>query len=424
MDESLLDKLRSLGIQIGAREIPKPPVRPETDFKIEKILSMNVIDTQSGITFSKDEDFDANYVHGNLQFNSVIKSQIISEWAKIPTQSDSHENILFLDTETSGLAGGTGTFVFMIGLGYWQGGKFIVRQLFMRDPGVETAFLEGLEAISGSFDTVITFNGKSFDIPLLNTRYTLNALPSPFRNYNHIDLLTLSRQVWRNRLSDRSLGNLEREILEFEREEEDIPGWMIPEIYYDYLKSGDARPLAGVFYHNKIDILSLAALYIHTSHLLDNPIETSSQEGLDLIGIARVYERMGRMTDAANLYEKALEADLPRPFFIQTLYRFADIAKKNADWLVATYLWQKAVEYGEVDAAVELAKYYEHIKKDQEKALFWTRYAVNNLSNLPLPGYVTREKYQALQKRQVRLTKKQNKVDESVEERKQRDGKI
>ncbi len=403
MNESLIEKLRSLGVQVGARAVPQPPQQKEHQ-PIEDILPLDRLETPFGQTLVLREVFDDQYQHGKLHLAQACSLDTLSDWARL--NRINKQKTLFLDTETSGLAGGTGTFAFMVGLGWWNDDQFVVQQFFMRDPGVEPALLAGLSTILSPFDTIVTYNGKSFDVPLLNARYVLNGISSPLPEMQHVDLLQLSRQIWRNRLSDRSLGNIEREVLGFRRGEEEIPGWMVPELYYDYLRTGNAAPLSGVFYHNKIDILSLAGLFVHDSLLLSEPDVWAAGEGLDIIGLARIFERMGNINQAIRLYEIGLESGLPRQFFVQTLYRFAELSKRNLAWDSARILWAKAVDYGEVDAAVELAKYYEHQARDYDSAIYWTEAAQTNLDQLLLPAYLLRQKQEELTKRKNRLNRK------------------
>jgi uncharacterized protein YprB with RNaseH-like and TPR domain len=336
-----------------------------------------------------------------------VDFSLLGEWAGYPELSAKPaDQFIFLDTETSGLAGGTGTFAFMIGLGWWQADGFKLQQFFLREPAEETAVLAALDEILTPFHTVVTYNGKSFDIPLLNARHTLSAFRSPFTGMQHVDLLALSRRIWRNRLPSRSLGSIEHDVLAINRSQEEIPGWMIPEMYFDYLKTGDSRPMAGVFYHNRMDILSLAALFLHQSNLLSRPMDWLAAEGLDLIAIAKLYDDTGRREQAIQLYEHSLSLGLPRPFFIQTIYRYADLARKEARFDQAVDLWQKAAELEEIPACLELAKYYEHRIRDYDAALRWTEKAFSLLDQSIQPLYMKKLTLAELQKRQARLHRK------------------
>lgn len=406
MDHSLLDRLKSLGVQVGTSQI-KPSEKTSTRVPVEDVVSGIEHTTPFGTAFLADAHYPEDYQHGIIPFSQKVDFGLLGEWAGYPSLAEKPtDQFVFLDTETSGLAGGTGTFAFMIGLGWWQADGFRLQQFFLREPAEETAVLAALDEILTPFQTVVTYNGKSFDIPLLNARHTLSAFRSPFPAMQHVDLLALSRRIWRNRLASRSLGSIEQDVLAISRNQEEIPGWMIPEMYFDYLKTGDSRPMAGVFYHNRMDILSLAALFLHQSNLLSNPMDWLAAEGLDLIAIAKLYDDTGRREQAIQLYEHSLSLGLPRPFFIQTLYRYADLARKEARFDQAINLWQKAAELDELPACLELAKHYEHRIRDFDTALEWTNQAFRLLDESIQPLYLKKLTLAELKKRQDRLFRK------------------
>ncbi|MGE5122899.1 MAG: ribonuclease H-like domain-containing protein, partial [Acidobacteriaceae bacterium] len=224
--------------------------------------------------------------------------------------------------------------------------------------------------------TIVSFNGKAFDVPLLDARYTLQGWKSPFKNLAHVDLLHLSRRIWRDRLPSRTLANLEVQILRAGRTDEEIPGWMIPQIYFDYLRDGDARPLKRVFYHNAMDVVSLAALLNHTSKLLENPFVQGGNEIIDLAAVARLLDELGHSERAASLYEACLQADLPEDLYIDTLMRLSMLHKRNYNYVTAIHLWQQAASRRNLAAFEELAKYYEHHAQEPDQALKWTKEAL------------------------------------------------
>ena len=407
MSESLSDKLKSLGVQVGAQNLPKPDPQGE-DYPIEQVLDGMELNTPSGSVFQVKNTYPLDYIHGDVALSSAINPEFIGTWARAAALKDSAlDKILFLDTETTGLAGGTGTFAFLIGLGFRSSGGFTVCQLFLRDPALEKALLEALNSIVSQFDQVVTFNGKSFDIPLLNTRHVLNSFQTPFPIMEHIDLLPLARRLWRNRLSSRALKDLEVEILHVPRTQEEVPSWMIPEIYFDYLRTRDARPMAGVFYHNAMDILSLAALFNFCSELLYRPLELQDVPGLDLAAVARLYEEMEQFEFAVSVYEESLKkGDLPLQFYIDTIQRFADMYRRHQRWEDAVSLWKRAAEYQWIDAFVELAKYYEHQAKDYPSAIAWTEAAMQSVENLAIPAWRKKALLGDLSHRQARLKKR------------------
>lgn len=405
MSESLSDKLKSLGVSVGARHIR--PRQERRGVPISEVLPGRFVDTQFGTAFVVESEFPSDYQHGIVSFNVPCDLRMLCRWGQAPHLEETGiDRFLFLDTETTGLAGGTGTFAFMVGLGYWTGSGFRLVQLFMEDPAQEAAMIATLNQAVDLFTAVVSFNGKSFDIPLLNARCTLNGFDSPFPRLDHLDLLALARRLWRNRLPSRALGSLEVDILNVSRSQEEIPGWMIPEMYYQYLRSRDARPLAGVFYHNAMDILSLAALFRHTADLLTDPLRQEQPESLDIIAIARLYEELGHMDRAIDLYEAGLRLGLPDEFLLQTIMRFATLYRRRGEWQRAIDLWKMAAERRCMEACVELAKFYEHQARSYEQALEWTRRAIDLVPEMYGGVWARRIALEELTHRQNRLLNK------------------
>src|SRR6202140_1174071 len=183
------------------------------------------------------------------------------------------EKWLFLDTETTGLSGGTGTYAFLIGLAWWDAGGLQVEQLFLRDFSEEHSLLHELAARLAERPVLVTFNGKSFDWPLLENRFTMTRAIKVPQLAAHLDLLHPARALWKLRLGSVRLVELERHVLDAER-----PGWhrgddvasaLIPQFYFDYLRGGTTDPLAGVVKHNQMDLRGLAALFGKINSLLD-----------------------------------------------------------------------------------------------------------------------------------------------------------
>ena len=167
-----------------------------------------------GETFIHEERFAADYHHGLAPIKLQAPLNIMSAWAADARLRDLPiESFAFLDTETSGLSGGTGTYAFLVGVGKFINDEFVLQQFFMRDPSEEQALLEGLGEFLASAQALVTFNGKAFDAPLLVTRYTLHNIPVPFKDFAHLDLLPLARRLWRDRLKSRALKYLEENIL-------------------------------------------------------------------------------------------------------------------------------------------------------------------------------------------------------------------
>jgi uncharacterized protein YprB with RNaseH-like and TPR domain len=360
--ESFSDKLKSLGVHQGLKDFsPKKPTIGT--YPIENVISGFESESTFGQTFIFERHTNAEDTQGQIHFNMRPDLSILAAWRNHPELVSIPINrILYLDTETSGLAGGTGTFAFMVGIGYIDDQGFHDFQLFLRHPAEERALLASLTKFIEGFEVVVTFNGASFDIPLLNTRHTMNSIQSPFPERLHIDMLPLARRLWKNRLPSRRLGNLEVEILGMGRTEDEVPGWLVPELYHDYILSGD---------HNEMDIRSLAALFLHCADLLTNPMNYATDEGLDLIAIGRLFEELGHTDKALELYDSALNAGLPEDFYIQTILRYAEIYRKRGDFQAASVLWVKAADLGNVDACINLSKHYEHHEKEIHQAYHW-----------------------------------------------------
>jgi hypothetical protein len=246
----------------------------------------------------------------------------------------------------------------------------------MRDPIEEPAALAAVTEFLQPLDALVTFNGKSFDAPLLRNRYIINGHAVPFTDATHLDLLPLARRLWRDRLESRALKSLEEHILGATRTEMEVPGWLIPQIYFDYLASGDARPLKGVLYHNAMDVVAMAALLSHVAAMLDDPFHFALEHGIDLIAIGKLFEDLDRWDDAAKLYARGLALDLSEPAFRETVQRLARLQRRRGDFSSAITLWQNAANTRQVYAYVELAKYYEHKTREYELAIEQTRAAL------------------------------------------------
>ena len=382
---TLSERLKAMGVKVGTKDIPQP--LPSKTHPVEEVVAGRFIEAGGGSTYVIEQDFKTSYLHGEIGLRISTSPKTISEWAgneKIAYQDP--ETLVFLDTETSGLAGGTGTFAFLVGVGRYTPDGFHLAQFFMRDPLEEAALLLALEDFLAPCQTIVSFNGKAFDIPLLDARYILQGWKSPFKSLGHVDLLHLARRLWRDRLPSRTLANIEVQILHASRTDEEIPGWMIPQIYFDYLRDGDARPLQRVFYHNAMDVVSLAALLNHTSGMLENPLDQTGSGAIEIAAIARLMEDLGHTERAMQLYQYCLQAEAPEEVYDDTLQRLALLHKHNNDYPLAVPLWEQAASHRRLYAYEELAKYYEHHAEDLELAYKWTREALDQLESTDIPS--------------------------------------
>jgi uncharacterized protein len=320
---------------------------------------------------------------------------------------------LFLDTETTGLAGGTGTYAFLIGIAWWDECGFCVEQYFMRNPGEEKSMLEGFAARLRETGVLVTFNGKSFDWPLLETRYRLCRAGTAESPPIHLDMLYPSRQLWKMRLASLALCELERHILMLDRGP-DIPAETIPLRYFQYLRAGIAEPLVEVFRHNQMDLCGLAALSLEIIRILQDPLGGSCGAE-ELFGVSRMLQKAGESRQAEDLYLLALGKGLPKEAGRIARRELAEMARRRKDYDQANSFWQDLLGDSPetIEAYEQLAIHCEHRSRQIECALMLTRQALVNLQDSlragRIPSSTYRNRHAALQHRLSRLeAKKRN----------------
>ncbi|HEX6269965.1 MAG TPA: ribonuclease H-like domain-containing protein [Anaerolineales bacterium] len=402
---SIADKLQSLGVKTGARHLIQP--KPKHRYEIDSVVTGTYHPTPLGDVFVAEQSYPCDYIYGSSPLISPSPLSLISQWSNDPRISDLPlESFAFLDTETSGLAGGTGTYAFLVGVARFVGDKFVLQQFFMRDPAEEPALLEGLARFLAPCKALVTFNGKAFDAPLLTTRYSIHRIPLPYKDYSHLDLLPLARRLWRDRLESRALKYLEEHVLGLKRSNEEVPGYEIPWLYFDYLKTGDARPLGGVFYHNAMDVVAMAALLAHANEMIQNPYGGYVQHGLDFVALGKLFEDLGHWDEAARLFEQGLQFGVTESDFGLIVKRLSILQKRRGDFEEAVRLWEKAASEGHIYAYIEMAKYYEHKQRDIKMALKWTKSAWQEAERASLPSYVRKHWLDEIAHRLQRLERK------------------
>ncbi|NJC97955.1 MAG: hypothetical protein FIB03_16740 [Anaerolineae bacterium] len=401
---SISDKLKSLGVGKGASHLSKPRADSHS---IDSVVAGSYSPTPRGEVFIAEQTYPADHVYGSSPLTSPFPLSVISKWAGDPALAGIPlSRFAFFDTETSGLSGGTGTYAFLVGVARFVEDRFILQQFFMRDPAEEPALLEGLANFLAPCQVLVSFNGKAFDAPLLNTRYRLHQIPIPYQGYSHIDLLPLARRLWRDRLESRALKHLEEHVLGLTRSSEEAPGYEIPFLYFDYLRTGDARPLGGVFYHNAMDVVAMAALLAHMNDMLENPYDGKVQHGLDFVALGKLFEDLGHWDEAARLFERGLESGLTESDFGLAVKRLSILQKRRGDLGEAVRLWEAAAQRGQLYAFIELAKHYEHRERDVKSALKWTKSALKRLEKIELPAYVRNFWLSEIEHRMERLKRK------------------
>ena len=315
---------------------------------------------------------------------------------------------LFLDTETTGLAGGTGTYPFLVGIAWWDAGGLQVEQFFMRDFSEEHSLLHELAARLAERPVLVTFNGKSFDWPLLENRFTMTRSISTPRLAAHLDRLHPARALWKLRLGSVRLVELERHVLDARRlgwhREDDVASALIPQYYFDYLRGGPSSPLVGVVRHNQMDLRGLAALFGKINDLIAS--QHADREGidsLDLFGLSRFFDRRGDSDRAQVACSQALALGLPAEHRPRARRELALLAKRRGDHAAAAKLWLELAADPEdgVLACEQLAIHYERRAKDPARA---AEFAQLGLAKLQRARAQTRDRYSA--SRAARLAEK------------------
>ena len=317
---------------------------------------------------------------------------------------------LFIDTETTGLSGGAGTVAFLVGAGYADGADFVIEQYLMREYADEPELIDRLARRMDGFDSVCTFNGKNFDMPLLQSRFTMCRMRHRWRDMDNLDLLYPARRAWKLRLGSCRLSRIESEILDMPRVD-DLPGSEVPARYFEFLKTGDEALLTDIIDHNRQDIATLATLLIKLCQINDAPERLTDQR--DLFSMGKSLERQGEWKNARELYRISA---IPRPMgTIAALsgeriagmanWRQYHILRRSGDTDGAIQVLHQMLQRRQMpgDACVALSKLYEHRLKDVKAAL---EYA-NRARALPRA-----EDDEALMRRIARL---QRKLDEGME---------
>jgi uncharacterized protein len=359
----------------GPPPLQRPPARPDGQF-IDELLSGEVVRTSFGEHFETEKLWENHRRHGSVYISDLaeLPEDLLHPLSDGAIERSHPKRWAFLDTETTGLAGGTGTYAFLIGVGSIDSKGFRLRQFFMRDYGEEASLLHRLGEHLAQFDVLITYNGKTYDQPLLETRFRMSRARHPFDRMAHLDLLFGARRLWKLRLDSCRLVDLENRILGFERQG-DLPGEMIPYVYFDFLRSQRAFQVVPIFHHNAIDILTLACLTAIVPGAFRAPEDAALRHGADLIGLARWLQQAGRLEESLRLFRRAVEMGLPDDLLFRTLWDIGAIERRqgryDASLGVVSELAASRNPY-RVRALEELAKHYEHREKNYGMALEMT----------------------------------------------------
>ena len=365
--------------------LPRLNLTPEDlPLPIERIMSGEVVRTAHGEHFETERLWERHRRHGSVGIADLaeLPADLLRPLMAGSASDSPPARWAFLDTETTGLAGGAGTYAFLVGVGSIEPEGFRLRQFFMRDYGEEASQLCRLAEYLERFDVLVTYNGKSYDQPLLETRFRMVRAQTgrlrPFDRMEHLDLLFGARRLWKLRLESCRLVELERRILGVEREG-DLPGEMIPYCYFDFLRTQEAFRVVPILHHNAIDILSLACLTAIVPFAFLSPEDAPLRHGADLMGLARWLEQAGRREEALRLYRRAIDLGLPDDLLFRALWDIASTEKRlgryDAAVAAAVELTASRNPY-RVRALEELARHYERRERNYAMALEMTRAAL------------------------------------------------
>src|SRR5579871_1813120 len=384
--EDLQEQLAALRRQIAridrkyaeparARSAPPQPGR-----FIEELLTGEVVRTPQGEHFETEKLWERHRRHGSVDISDLaeLPPDLLDPLSDGSIPRAHPTRWAFLDTETTGLAGGTGTYAFLIGVGSIEPAGFRLRQFFMRDYGEEPSLLQRLSEHLSQFDVLITYNGKTYDQPLLETRFRMARARHPFDRLEHLDLLHGARRLWKLRLESCRLVELENRILGVERQG-DLPGEMIPYYYFDFLRTQQAFRLVPIFHHNAIDILSLACLTAIVPFAFRAPEEHAFRHGADVIGLARWVLQAGRQEEALRLLRRAVDLGLPDDLLFRTLWDIGTLEKRmgRTDAALAQFTELAVCRNAfRARALRELAIHYEHRERNYAMALEMTHTAL------------------------------------------------
>lgn len=414
MSSNLRDRLRRLGVKKGRAGLkrPKPRAASGSPFGIESVVAGREVATDWGAYFVAETSYPLSHQRGGRALTDVLHCD--PRVAARLSQNDSLASanltgLAFFDIETTGLAGGTGTLAFLIGVGSIESDQFVLRQFFMRDPSEEVSLLGGVAESLESRIGLVTYNGRAFDVPIVQTRFTLARRPFDLQTIPNLDLLPAARRLWRGRYENCSLGTLESAVLRHHRTEADVPGYLIPQLYVDYLRTGDAREMQRVIYHNAEDILSMVTLTAHLLETFGDPL-SEARSGLDCLRLAMWHDDNGDAEEAESAYRAAFERDLSedqQPLLYERYTTFLKSLERKPE---AVPFWEQWAELAETDPTpcIELAKYYEWEVKDFDQAREWASRALIGVTHWP-KGWRRDDAWKEIQHRLQRLGRKNEK---------------
>lgn len=376
----LADRLARFGSHLSGgpvRSAPEKARLPDRYTRMAKALGGKIVSNAAGHYCLVRTVYGPDYLHGNTELADCLGNTDVPKAAFNLKDTEGvweMPSLLFFDTETTGL-GGAGTVPFLIGCGSLSESGLEVRQYIIPDYGDEAAMLEDVLEEFTAEQVPVTYNGASFDLPILKDRMIINRVAREIKTDGSIDLLHSARRLFKRRLADCTLGNIERQLLGFHRQD-DVPGYLVPSIYFEWLSSEDLSALPGVLEHNRLDIVSLLFLLVTVARAYQSEGQTLDRTD-DLHSLSKFFGRKKNHQQAANICNR-LQQEEGNVLADDIVWYQAQVFKRTGQLDRAVPLWEKLTESSGREsylANLELAKHHEHRTKDIDIAMRYARAA-------------------------------------------------
>ena len=431
----LADRLRSVVGRSGGSEEQDAPYRQDPPYRRSLPLGApsegapsDAVAEILGGDWAVDESrylvIDTRYTLGHRHGSVAVADCLPGDdglWPRLKVLDASVKpgRLLFLDLETTGLGGGAGTYAFLIGCGWFvlpstgQSSCFRVQQFLLASHSAERAMLAAVAAVAETAAGVVSYNGKSFDVPLIDTRFMFHRMRTPFSELPHVDMLHSARQLWKSESSSEQetpcrLTTFEQSQLGHVRDE-DVPGFEVPSRYFHYVRTGDPRPLRAVLAHNRLDILALAMLTARAAQLLEQGAG-AARTAREALGLGRLYERRGLVPEALSSYERAAETPSANSLVqAEALRACAVFYRRDRRFEEAAAVWRRILDLRRCppniarEATEALAVHHEHRRRDF--------HAARGFALQTLQFNITVSRTQAVQHRVARLDRKLGHID-------------
>jgi hypothetical protein len=407
----ILAQLKSLGVTLGMPDKPAvPKSQPGDVFQaLEKAFPNGFTNENTfGPYFINRCTYPASYTHGCVHLDHELsKSRMFS--SIVGLSEIRKEDTLAMDTETSGLSADASSFVFMIGMGYYSANQYIVDQLILPDLIYEKAFLHQTEIIFARFPVLLTYNGKSFDIPMIRSRCNFHFFPDFCSDMHHVDFLPIARKYWRKTLPNCRLSTLEQEVLKIRRGEAEVPGFMAPEIYRDFLNTTDGTALKGVAYHNEIDVMSLSAFLVFLGKITQTGMYNPDLLSECHLSVPDFY----RNTIPVDPENADITPLLNNSYFsIHEKKKTAGILKKMGAFEKSLHIYTALAENGDIASCYEAASLYEKNFQNHQDAITFLLKGVSLIEKDDTIG--TWSKKEKLNQFRIRIDKIREKAKQDV----------